>query len=77
LTDAPKRATVFKTGAAILGAAILALAGALAWIRYAPRRVPAGQPSLAVVDDRSIEPVRAAFDAGAGEIRILALLSPT
>lgn len=54
----------------------LALAASVAWARFGPRDVPAGQPPLHVVDGGG-DALRAAFNAGAGHPRVLALLSPT
>ena len=58
---------------AILGVA----AAALLWIALAPRRVPAGQPPLVTLDPDSLASFRDAFNASPGEVRVLALLSPT
>jgi hypothetical protein len=57
--------------------AIVAGAAALAWLEFALRRVPSGQPPLATLDSASLPAFRAAFNAGEGEVRVLALLSPT
>ena len=58
-------------------AAILVVGGAAAWLRWAPRDVPAGQPPLAALGADSLPGFRAAFNGSRGEVRILALLSPT
>jgi len=61
----------------LLGAtSLLVVAGIalFAWLKLAPRRVPPGQQPLAVFDASSF---KAAFNAGEGSVRILALLSPT
>jgi len=50
---------------------------AFAWIRLAPRRVPPGQPPLTTLDARSLPGLKDAFNAAEGEVRLLALLSPT
>jgi hypothetical protein len=57
-----------------LGDLCLAFCG---WLVHAPRHVPDGQPPLAVLDADSLPAFRDTFDRGAGETRILALLSPT
>ena len=57
--------------------AVVALGGALAWLKLAPRRVPAGQPALGALAADSLPAFRDAFNAAAGEVRVLALLSPT
>lgn len=53
------------------------LLAAYAWLQHAPRRVPNGQPPLVTVSPGGLEPIRAAFNAGGGQVRILAMLSPT
>lgn len=49
----------------------------LAWLEWAPRRTPAGQPPLTILKPDSLPAFRAAFNASAGEVRILLMLSPT
>jgi hypothetical protein len=62
----------------IVGAAVVVLCLAVfAWLRLAPRRVPPSQPPLATLDAGSLPDFRNAFNAGDGEIRVLAMLSPT
>ena len=63
----------------VLFVVAVALAGGavLAWIKLAPRRVPAGQAALARVEVDSLPAIRDAFNAAEGEVRILAMLSPT
>jgi hypothetical protein len=68
---------MIKIAGAFLFALLLVAGLALAWVRWAPRNVPEGQPDLVVVRAGSIDPVREAFNRGAGEIRVLALFSPT
>jgi hypothetical protein len=51
--------------------------GALGWMKLAPRRTPEGQPSLLVLDTSSLDAFRRAFNEGAGNVRILVMLSPT
>jgi len=57
--------------------AVLLVAGAAAWLRWAPRQVPAGQPSLVTLDTDWLPGFRAAFNGSRGEVRVLVLLSPT
>jgi len=57
-------------------AAVVSLA-AFTWVKLAPRRVPSGQPPLATLTSHSLPGFRTAFNASEGEVRILALLSPT
>ena len=71
-----RRALVRAALLLVLGAALVLLAS-YAWLRLAPRDVPAGQPELVTLDADSLAPVREAFDAHPNEIRVLALLSPT
>jgi hypothetical protein len=63
----------------IVSTAIVALlcivAGA--WLRFAPRRVPTGQPALATLTQESLADFRAAFNRSDGDVRIIAMLSPT
>lgn len=61
---------------AIVGAVLLA-GGAFAYLRYAPRRTPEGQPPLAVLQEGDPRPFEAAFDAATDSTRVVALLSPT
>ena len=61
-------------GFAALGL-ILAGLGVFAWLRFAPRSVPPGQPALATLSDPAS--FRAAFNAAGDETRVLVLLSPT
>jgi hypothetical protein len=64
---------LFSLGAA---GALVALS-ALAWMRYAPRRVPPGQPPLSTLDASTVPAFRHDFNASFGSIRVLALFSPT
>ena len=61
------------------GLAILVLVAVAtgAWLKWSPRSVPSGQPALAHLGADSLPSFRSAFNEGAGEVRILALLSPT
>ena len=63
-------------GATVAGATVLVMVVA-AYLRYAPRRTPAGQPDLQVLAKEDVKPFAAAFDAASDSIRIVALLSPT
>lgn len=58
-------------------AAVLTLTAGLSWIQLAPRRVPAGQAALVTLAADSLPEFRRAFNAAEGEVRVLALLSPT
>ncbi|HZI94912.1 MAG TPA: hypothetical protein VFE84_11755 [Patescibacteria group bacterium] len=49
----------------------------VAWHRSAPRATPAGQPPLATLGPGDLAPVREIFNASAGDVRILLMLSPT
>jgi len=63
--------------AALAGIGALALAAAFAWWKWAPRQTPEGQPPLATLHTASLGSFRDTFNAGSGEIRVVALLSPT
>ena len=69
--------SVLKGLAVVTAIVILAVIAAAAWIKLAPRRTPGGQPPLVTLTSGSLGEFRRAFDAGHGEVRILALLSPT
>jgi hypothetical protein len=44
---------------------------------YGGGQVPAGQPSLEAITPGTVSGLEEAFNAGDGDVRILALLSPT
>lgn len=67
----------FKIAGIALGSGVLLVAVAGAWLAWSPRRVPEGQPSLTTLDANSLPEFRHAFNDGHGEVRIVALLSPT
>jgi len=69
-----KTSRVVLAGAALAGALTV---GALLWLRYAPRRVPQGQPPLATLSPGSLPAFRDVFNASEGQVRVLVLLSPT
>jgi len=52
-------------------------AGSLLVYRYAPRRVPSGQPPLTSLSPSTFDELRAAFNAASDRRRLLLLLSPT
>ena len=56
---------------------LVAIAAAFVWYLRGERRVPAGQPPLAVLSTTSFETLRADFNAHADQVRIVVLLSPT
>ena len=60
----------------LAGIVVLCLA-AFAWMRWAPRRVPQGQPPLATLGENSLPAFREVFNANEGQVRIVAMLSPT
>jgi hypothetical protein len=68
---------VRRVAVALAVAAVLGAAGGWAWLQWWPRSVPAGQPPLVTVGAGNLDPVRTAFEGGAGEVRVLALFSPT
>jgi len=69
--------TALKSALVFLAAIVVMAVAALAWLKLAPRSVPPGQPPLATLHAHSLPAFRDAFNAGDGEVRILALLSPT
>lgn len=74
---ARKRRIVIKVAAGVVTVLLVAAVGAYIWLQYAPRAVPAGQPALEELQPGSLDAVKEAFNAGVGEVRVLALLSPT
>jgi len=69
--------TALKSILVFLAVIVVITVAAFAWLKLAPRRVPMGQPLLATLHAGSLPAFRDAFNAGEGEIRVLALLSPT
>ena len=69
MTRAPRRL--------LIGAVLVAILAALAWMQYGTREAPAGQPPLAYLDSSSLETLKADFNRASGETRIIVLLSPT
>jgi hypothetical protein len=58
--------------------AILVVAVGVELVRlYGGSQVPAGQPELQALTSGSVGSLEEAFNADAGDVRILALLSPT
>jgi len=66
-----------KAGVVAVAGAILVAGGAFAFLRYAPRRTPEGQPPLGVLQEGDLKPFEDAFNAATQSTRIVALLSPT
>ena len=66
-----------KVALALTVVVVVACAAAVAWMKLAPRRVPPGQPPLSTLDSGSVPAFRDAFNASEGEVRVLAMLSPT
>jgi hypothetical protein len=69
--------TALKTILIAAAAAMVVCVSLFAWLRLEPRRVPQGQPPLTTLDAASLPAFRTAFNAGDGEVRVLAMLSPT
>jgi hypothetical protein len=67
----------FRSLLILLIAAVVVSVAAFAWLKLAPRRVPPGQPPLATLGSGSLPMFRDAFNAADGEVRVLAMLSPT
>ena len=70
-----KRAVIAISVALV--AVILVCGAAYGWLKLAPRRVPAGQRPLATLSSDTLAEFRATFNAAEGDVRVLALLSPT
>jgi len=56
--------------------AAIVLSG-FAYLRYAPRSTPAGQPPLVWLSDDGLGVLRDHFNAASGGTRVLLILSPT
>ena len=56
---------------------VVLIAAVVAWYRFAPGDVPAGQARLATIDAAALEGLRAEFNRDANETRLILLLSPT
>jgi len=69
--------TILKLILALVSAALLVAVGVFAWAKLAPRRVPAGQPPLTLLDAASLLAFRDAFNAPGDQVRVLVMLSPT
>jgi hypothetical protein len=69
--------TPAKSIAVIVAAAVVVSVATCAWLTMAPRHVPAGQPPLSTLNAGSLPAFREAFNASEGEVRVLAMLSPT
>jgi hypothetical protein len=59
--------------------AVLVIVGllVLGWHLYSGSAVPAGQPPLVSLTSTNFEQLRASFNASAGQVRVVLLLSPT
>jgi hypothetical protein len=64
---------------ALLAAVAITLGtgGGFLYYRYAPRRVPSGQPPLTYLSAATFGDLRAAFNAASDGPRLLLLMSPT
>jgi len=74
---ARKRRTLLKAVVGVPIVMLIVVLAAYAWLQYAPRAVPAGQPPLEKLQAGSLDAVKDAFNAGVGEVRLLVMLSPT
>ena len=61
----------------LLAAGIVVSVAAFALVRFAPRRVPPGQPPLSILEASSLPAFRDAFNAQSDQVRVLVMLSPT
>lgn len=69
-------ATKHRRSLGTVAIAIL-LALALGWAVLGPGQAPAGQPPLVILDQTSLDALRADFDRDSSKIRVVLLLSPT
>lgn len=58
-------------------ALVLVLVLGIAWFLFGPGETPAGQPPLVTLDSASLEALRADFNRGSNQTRMIVLLSPT
>jgi hypothetical protein len=56
---------------------VAAIGGGVAWWKHAPRHTPEGQSPLRRLDAATLHELRSAFNAHAGEDRLVVMLSPT
>jgi hypothetical protein len=56
---------------------LLLTAASVAWYRFAPGEVPAGQPPLVTIDAKALEGLRADFNRYENDTKLVVLLSPT
>jgi hypothetical protein len=68
---------MLKAALALVVTALVVCVAAFGWLKLAPRHVPSGQPPLRTIESASLPAFRNAFNANEGEVRILAMLSPT
>jgi hypothetical protein len=61
----------------LLATGVLACLVVYGWLRFAPRGVPNGQPPLVTMTPDALAGFRRSFNASEGDVRILAMLSPT
>jgi hypothetical protein len=65
------------TGKYILMALLVAVLVAAGWYLYGGHQAPPGQPRLESLTTANAPAVKDAFNAGANDVRVLLLLSPT
>jgi len=66
-----------RLGLGVLAATLASAATYVGYEKWGPRHTPPGQPALTALAPDDIEPLRQAFNAAAGETRVVALLSTT
>jgi hypothetical protein len=69
--------SAIRAGCVALAVVTVLLGAAYAWLKFSPRRVPMGQRPLATLSSDSLAEFKATFNVAEGNVRILALLSPT
>ena len=69
--------TGLKAALAVVATVVLLCLVIFGWLKLAPRTAPRGQPPLATLSADSLPSFRVAFNANQGQVRIVAMLSPT
>jgi hypothetical protein len=75
--DSIRGVAAVKRIAILAAVAAALLVGVFMWVKLGPRHVPEGQPPLVTLGTGSLPAFRDEFNAAQGNVRILALLSPT
>ena len=73
----PRPSRVLRGGLYVVGALGALALSYYAYLRYAPRGTPSGQPELASLTPENFGTLKERFNAESGKTRVLAILSPT